>query len=88
MSDLCAFGAQLTLRLAHPAATTGAGGPAVGADHGWNDKGAYKQDGGCDYEDDAFHDCFLLVTASWTVIFSRRRADFQWVGKPLIVRNS
>jgi hypothetical protein len=69
------------------AAATGAGGAAVGSDHSWNNKSAYQQNGCCDYEDDAFHGCFLLVTANWTVIFSRRVGRPQWVRKPLIVRN-
>jgi hypothetical protein len=70
-----------------PAATCTASTAAVGADDSGSDKSAYQQDSGCDYEDDAFHGCFLLVTADWTVIFSRRKSRLQWVRKPLIVRN-
>ena len=60
MSKLAHLSAQLTLRLAHLAATTGAGGAAVGLDYCGDNKSAGKDDGGCDYEDDAFHGCFLL----------------------------
>jgi len=76
------------LRFAQVAATTGAGGAAVGLNYLWNNKSAYEKDSCADYENDAFHDCFLLVTANWTVIFSRLRRRSQGVRKPLIVRNS
>ena len=87
MSKLAALSAQLPCRLAQVVPAIGAGSSTVGSDYSWNDKGANKKDGRCDYEKDAFHGCFLLVTADWTVIFSRRKGRPQWVRKPSIVRN-
>jgi hypothetical protein len=44
-----------------PAATCTGSAAAVGSNRGGSNKSAYKQDSGCDYEDDAFHDGFSLL---------------------------
>jgi hypothetical protein len=69
---LLAFGfrnASQESRLADRATATGTAN-AVSVGNGWNDEGVEKKDSCSKYEQYTFHDCFLLVTGNWIVIFS------------------
>src|ERR1700733_10155468 len=58
------------LRLAQCIATISGANTAVSSSYGWNHQSVEEQDCGCEDQEGTFHGCFLLVTASWTVIVS------------------
>jgi hypothetical protein len=62
--------ATQNLGLAASASTTTGAANAVSVGDGWNDEGVQEKDSCSKYEQSTFHDCFLLVTGNWIVIFS------------------
>ena len=77
------------LRLAEGIAAAGAAvTAAIGPDYGWNYQRVQEQHSNSEDQQHTFHDCFLLVTANWTVIISWAECSTQRVLKALSVRNS
>ncbi len=62
--------ATQNLGLAASGSTATGTANAISVGNGWDDEGVQKKDSCSKYEQDTFHDCFLLVRGNWIVIFS------------------